>query len=203
MFPQSRIDFGVLGSGFADYVQLSTDFMNAINAALTKPTPPEKREALYNVFQEFGQVFRGKENESEVKQDIKVSLEGAVNGWGGGASAAHGQSLVHHCPQSLEAIARQVLDTSQYPKAIYRPKDAIPAGWCWLSHSADVSQAQIVKPTFALKASRNPVTTTGHESSSRSCVAFQSKRSIRILESVVGCSGMSVVSMPSTSVNYE
>ncbi|KAK7029592.1 hypothetical protein VNI00_010406 [Paramarasmius palmivorus] len=249
MFPQGRIDFSIPGSGFANDVQLSPDFTNAITTALAKSTPPEKREALYNVFQEFGQVFRDKvqiggvlsahsmdtfsrsENESEVKQDIKVSLEGAVNGWGGGGSAAHGNTsstlttkqnrtvnvkyivnggdytkiqdtgawiattnqsqhwrvievtsvvpVSEMLPEPTKTTVRNLLkpllgkwvpvekvpSTSQYPKAIYRPKDAIPAGWYWLGHSADASQALIVKPTFALKAGRNPVTTTGHESS--------------------------------------
>ncbi|EEB89936.1 hypothetical protein MPER_11918 [Moniliophthora perniciosa FA553] len=110
MFPQGRIDFTVPGSGFSDAVELNPEFLSAINSALNKSTPPEKRDALYNVFQEYGQVFRDKvqiggvlsahtmdtfsrsETETEVKQDIKTTLEGAVKGWGGGVEAGHGNT---------------------------------------------------------------------------------------------------------------
>ncbi|ESK91444.1 pleurotolysin b [Moniliophthora roreri MCA 2997] len=60
MFPQGQIDFTVSGSGFVDAVQLNPEFLSAIDSALDKSTPPEKRDALYNGFQEYGQVFRDK-----------------------------------------------------------------------------------------------------------------------------------------------
>lgn len=108
-FPQGRIDFNRPSSGSGSIV-LSTEFTSEINTALAKSSLLEKREALYNIFNEYGHVFRNQvtiggalsahtqetfsrsENEDEVRQDIKVALEGELKGWGGSASAGHGNS---------------------------------------------------------------------------------------------------------------
>ncbi|KDQ25827.1 pleurotolysin B precursor [Pleurotus ostreatus PC15] len=110
LFPQGRIDFTTPDSGFEDVIKLSPQFTSGVQAALAKATGTEKREALQNLFQEYGHVFRTKvqiggvlsahtmetfsrsENETEVKQDVKAGLEGAVKGWGGGATAGHGNT---------------------------------------------------------------------------------------------------------------
>lgn len=49
----------------------------------------------------------------------------------------------------------QVPYTDSFPVKIYQPKNAIPAGWFWLGHSADGSHALIVKPTLPRKTGRN------------------------------------------------
>lgn len=58
LFPQGRIDFAAPGSGFAGEIELSPDFMTALDAALNQPTPVQQREALDALFNEYGQVFR-------------------------------------------------------------------------------------------------------------------------------------------------
>lgn len=58
LFPQGRIDFSPPGSGYVDDVQLSDEFIQAIQNALAKPTKLDQREALYDVFADFGDVFR-------------------------------------------------------------------------------------------------------------------------------------------------
>ena len=60
LFPQGRIDFSPPNSGFQGAVTLSQDFMDAMNAALAKSSKTDQREALYNVFEEYGHVFRTK-----------------------------------------------------------------------------------------------------------------------------------------------
>ena len=56
-FPQGRIDFNRPSSGSGSIV-LSTEFTSEINTALAKSSLLEKREALYNIFNEYGHVFR-------------------------------------------------------------------------------------------------------------------------------------------------
>ena len=60
LFPQGRVDFSPPGSGFQDDVQLNPAFLDVVKAALAKSTPTEQREALYNILEEYGQVFRTK-----------------------------------------------------------------------------------------------------------------------------------------------
>ncbi|KAK7039010.1 hypothetical protein VNI00_010402 [Paramarasmius palmivorus] len=249
LFRQGRIDFSPPGSGFDDEVKLTSGFLTVINNALAKETPTDKREALYKAFAEYGHVFRTRvqiggvlsahtmevfkrsESETEVKQDIKVGLEGAVKDWGGGVGAGHGNTegtivtkegrtlnvkyivnggdytkiqeiaqwiastdkpewwrdievsavvsvadmLPDDIKQTVKDLMRPLLgrwvdvervpNTDQFPKAIYRPKDAIPSGWYWLGHTADPSRTLIVKPTLPLLAGRNPTTTNGHRGS--------------------------------------
>ncbi|ESK91445.1 erylysin b [Moniliophthora roreri MCA 2997] len=59
----------------------------------------------------------------------------------------------------------RVPNTTQYPKDIYQPKDAIPSGWFWLGHTANATQALIVEPTFPLKVGRNPCYDYRHDRS--------------------------------------
>ncbi|KIJ26612.1 hypothetical protein M422DRAFT_236447 [Sphaerobolus stellatus SS14] len=110
LFPQGRIDFSAPGSGLDGVVKLSSGFTNAIQSALGKSSLTDKREALHNVFEEYGHVFRTKvkiggvlsahtqetfkrtESETEVKQDVKAGLEAAVKDWGGGVTAGHGNT---------------------------------------------------------------------------------------------------------------
>ncbi|KAK7038953.1 hypothetical protein VNI00_010345 [Paramarasmius palmivorus] len=249
LFRQGRIDFSPPGSGFDDEVKLTSGFLNAINNGLSKETPTDKREALYRVFEEYGHVFRTRvqiggvlsahtmevfkrsETETEVKQDVKVGLEGAVKDWGGGVGAGHGNtegtittkegrtlnvkyivnggdytkiqeiaqwiastdksewwrdievsavvSVIDMLPKDIMETVRDLMkpllgrwvdvervpNTGQFPKAIYRPKNAIPSGWYWLGHTADPERTLIVKPTLPLLAGRNPATTNGHQGS--------------------------------------
>ena len=60
LFPQGRVDFSPPGSGFQEDVQLNPAFLDVVKAALAKSTPTEQREALYNILEEYGQVFRTK-----------------------------------------------------------------------------------------------------------------------------------------------
>nr|4V3A_C Chain C, Pleurotolysin B [Pleurotus ostreatus]4V3N_C Chain C, Pleurotolysin B [Pleurotus ostreatus] len=60
LFPQGRIDFTTPDSGFDDVIKLSPQFTSGVQAALAKATGTEKREALQNLFQEYGHVFRTK-----------------------------------------------------------------------------------------------------------------------------------------------
>ncbi|KAH8832148.1 erylysin B [Flagelloscypha sp. PMI_526] len=110
LFPHGRIDFSPPGSGFDGAVKLSSGFTNAIQNAIGKSSLSDRREALYTVFEQYGHVFRTKvkiggvlsahtqetfkrtENETEVKQDVKASLEGAVKNWGGGVTVGHGNT---------------------------------------------------------------------------------------------------------------
>uniref|UniRef100_A0A0W0FQC7 Pleurotolysin B C-terminal domain-containing protein n=1 Tax=Moniliophthora roreri TaxID=221103 RepID=A0A0W0FQC7_MONRR len=137
MFPQGQIDFTVSGSGFVDAVQLNPEFLSAIDSALDKSTPPEKRDALYNGFQEYGQVFRD-----------KVQI--------GGVLSAHTMDTFSKTTHQKFVDVERVPNTTQYPKDIYQPKDAIPSGWFWLGHTANATQALIVESTFPLKVGRNP-----------------------------------------------
>ncbi|TFK88510.1 erylysin B [Polyporus arcularius HHB13444] len=108
MFPQGAVNFSPPDSGYADDVQLAPAFVTAVNNALAKSTKLEKREALDAVFKDFGDVFpikleiggtlsahsmetfKRSENETSVKEDVKVGLEAAVKGWGGGVTPGHG-----------------------------------------------------------------------------------------------------------------
>ncbi|RPD54074.1 erylysin B [Lentinus tigrinus ALCF2SS1-6] len=110
LFPQGRVDFNPPIVGAITPVQLSPTFTAAITAALGQTTTAAQREALDNVFFQFGHVFRTKvrlggvlsahtmetfkrtEDESTVKQDIKTSLEVAVKDWGLNATAGHGST---------------------------------------------------------------------------------------------------------------
>ena len=52
--------------------------------------------------------------------------------------------------------------TDNFPVRIYRPKaGAVPDGWFLLGHTADSSQALIVKPTLPAKSGRNISVTGG------------------------------------------
>ena len=56
----------------------------------------------------------------------------------------------------------QVPYTDSFPVGIYRPKaGTVPDGWFLLGHTADSSQALIVKPTLPAKSGRNIAVTGG------------------------------------------
>ena len=59
VFPQGRIEFKV-SSAVLENVQPSPQFLNAVDSAMAKSTLLEQREGLYEVFEEFGHVFRTK-----------------------------------------------------------------------------------------------------------------------------------------------
>ncbi|TFK77574.1 hypothetical protein K466DRAFT_439717, partial [Polyporus arcularius HHB13444] len=110
LFPQGRVNFSPPGSGYADDLQLSNEFIEAIHKALAKPTKLAQREALYDVFTDFGDVFRSEvelggtlsahtmetfnrtENEETVKEEVKATLEATVKDWSAGVTAAHGNT---------------------------------------------------------------------------------------------------------------
>ncbi|TFK77702.1 hypothetical protein K466DRAFT_607811 [Polyporus arcularius HHB13444] len=110
LFPQGRVNFSPPGSGYANDLQLSDEFIEAIHKALAKPTKLAQREALYELFADFGDVFRSEvelggtlsahtmetfnrsENEETVKEEIKATLEATVAGWSAGVTAAHGNT---------------------------------------------------------------------------------------------------------------
>ncbi|CAA7262065.1 unnamed protein product [Cyclocybe aegerita] len=135
LFPQGRIDFSAPGSGFDDVVKLSSGFTNAIQSALGKSSLTDRREALHNVFEEYGHVFRTKtkiggvlsahtqetfkrtENETEVKQDVKAGLEVAVKDWGAGVTAGHGNtSSTITTAQNRKLETKYIVNGGDYTK---------------------------------------------------------------------------------------
>ncbi|KAH8832151.1 erylysin B [Flagelloscypha sp. PMI_526] len=135
LFPQGRIDFSPPGSGLDSAVKLSSGFTNAIQNALGKPSLSDKREALYTVFEQYGQVFRTKvkiggvlsahtqetfkrtENETEVKQDVKAGLEGAVKDWGGSVTVGHGNaSSTITTAQNRKLDTKYIVNGGDYTK---------------------------------------------------------------------------------------